>query len=115
MNHHTSTGEEMSDEAGKRQRLLIVDDSRVIRVTARKILQGHFETVEAVDGENAWELLNNAAPFSLIVSDLTMPNLDGYGLLERIRNSHLPQIREIPVIIITGANDSEATKVQPTL
>ena len=38
-----------------KQRLLIVDDSRVIRVTARKILRDHFETIEAVDGENAWE------------------------------------------------------------
>jgi two-component system cell cycle response regulator len=111
---HISTGGEMSDESGKKQRLLIVDDSRVIRVTARKILQDHFETVEAVDGENAWELLNNADPFSLIVSDLTMPNLDGFGLLKRIRSAHLPQIKDLPVIIITGANDSEATKERAT-
>ena len=104
----------MSDETGKKQRLLIVDDSRVIRVTARKILQDHFETVEAVDGENAWELLNNAGPFSLIVSDLTMPNLDGFGLLERIRSAHLPQIKNLPVIIITGANDSESIKARAT-
>ena len=104
----------MSDESGNKQRLLIVDDSRVIRVTARKILQDHFETVEAVDGENAWELLNNAGPFSLIVSDLTMPNLDGFGLLKRIRSAHLPQIKDLPVIIITGANDSEAIKERAT-
>ena len=104
----------MSDETGKKQRLLIVDDSRVIRVTARKILQDHFETVEAVDGENAWELLNNAGPFSLVVSDLTMPSLDGFGLLERIRSAHLPQIKNLPVIIITGANDSESVKERAT-
>ena len=104
----------MSDGTGKKQRLLIVDDSRVIRVTARKILQDHFETVEAVDGENAWELLNNAGPFSLVVSDLTMPSLDGFGLLERIRSAHLPQIKNLPVIIITGANDSESVKERAT-
>ena len=114
MNDHISTGGEMSDETGKKQRLLIVDDSRVIRVTARKILQDHFETVEAVDGENAWELLNNAGPFSLVVSDLTMPSLDGFGLLERIRNAHIPQIKNLPVIIITGANDSESVKERAT-
>ena len=100
----------MSDTPGNKQRLLIVDDSKVIRVTARKILRDHFETVEAVDGENAWEILNSSAPFSVIVSDLTMPNLDGFGLLERIRKSQQPHIREIPVIVITGANDSEAVK-----
>ena len=104
----------MDNESANKQRLLIVDDSKVIRVTARKILQNHFETVEAVDGENAWEMLNNSEAFSLVVSDLTMPNLDGYGLLERIRSSHLPHIKNIPVIIITGANDSESTKARAT-
>jgi diguanylate cyclase (GGDEF)-like protein len=44
-----------------------------------------------------------------VVSDLTMPNLDGFGLLKRIRSSHLPHVRELPVIIITGANDTEST------
>ena len=104
----------MSEESGAKQRLLIVDDSKVIRVTARKILQDHFKTVEAVDGENAWEILSNEEPFSLIVSDLTMPELDGFGLLERIRSSHLPHIQNIPVIVITGSNDSETVKDRAT-
>ena len=104
----------MSEESGKKQRLLIVDDSKVIRVTARKILQDHFETVEAVDGENAWEFLSNEEPFSLVVSDLTMPELDGFGLLERIRGSHIPHIQNIPVIVITGSNDSEVVKERAT-
>jgi two-component system cell cycle response regulator len=99
----------MSDNSKEKQRLLIVDDSKVIRVTARKILRDHFETIEAVDGENAWEILSSDSPVSLVVSDLTMPNLDGFGLLKRIRNSHLPHVRELPVIIITGANDTEST------
>jgi len=104
----------MSDISGNKQRLLIVDDSKVIRVTARKILQNHFETVEAVDGNNAWDILTSQKPFSLIISDLTMPKLDGFALLEKIRSSHLPQVRNLPVIIITGANDSEATMQRAT-
>ncbi len=99
----------MSENTTEKQRLLIVDDSKVIRVTARKILQDHFETVEAVDGENAWQVLNGMGPFSLVVSDLTMPKLDGYGLLEKIRTAHNPSIRELPVIVITGDNDSKTT------
>jgi two-component system cell cycle response regulator len=106
---HTNPGLGMSDNTKEKQRLLIVDDSKVIRVTARKILRDHFETVEAVDGENAWEILSSDSPVSLVVSDLTMPNLDGFGLLKRIRNSHLPHVRDLPVIIITGANDTEST------
>ena len=102
-------GPEMSDNSKEKQRLLIVDDSKVIRVTARKILRDHFETIEAVDGENAWEILNSDEPVSLVVSDLTMPNLDGFGLLKRIRSSQHPHVRDLPVIIITGANDTEST------
>ena len=104
------TNTTMSAKTGEKQRLLIVDDSKVIRVTARKILRDHFDTVEAVDGEKAWEVLSNDEPFALVVSDLTMPHLDGFGLLERIRSSLLPHVREVPVIIITGANDSETVK-----
>jgi two-component system cell cycle response regulator len=100
--------------ASKQQRLLVVDDSKVVRVTARKILGNHFETVEALDGENAWDILTSEAPFSLVISDLSMPNLDGFGLLERIRHTHLPHISNLPVIIITGANDSEAIKKRAT-
>src|SRR5210317_5038 len=98
----------------KKQRLLIVDDSRVIRVTARKILKDHFETVEAADGDEAWEILTGDETVSLVVSDLTMPNMDGFGLLEKIRGSHLPHVRDLPVIIITGANDSDSTMERAT-
>ena len=104
----------MNMTASKQQRLLIVDDSKVVRITARKILGDYFETVEALDGENAWDILTSEAPFSLVISDLSMPNLDGFGLLERIRHTHLPHISSLPVIIITGANDSEAIKERAT-
>ena len=104
----------MDKTASKQQRLLIVDDSKVVRITARKILGDHFETVEALDGENAWDILTSETPFSLVISDLSMPNLDGFGLLERIRHTHLPHISNLPVIIITGANDSEVIKERAT-
>lgn len=105
----------MSDNTVDKPRLLIVDDSKVIRVTARKILRDHFETTEAVDGENAWDIISSDEAFSMVVTDLTMPNLDGFGLIERIRTSPLPHVREIPVIVITGANDSETVKERARL
>jgi two-component system cell cycle response regulator len=114
MEHDRDTGTQMNETTREQQRLLIVDDSKVVRVTARKILRDHFETVEAVDGENAWDILTSEEPFSLVISDLSMPGLDGFGLLERIRQSPLTHIRDLPVIIITGSNDSEATKERAT-
>ena len=112
--HVITTDNQMSTTPGNKQRLLIVDDSKVIRVSARKILQKQFETVEASHGNNAFEILSAESPFSLVISDLTMPGLDGFGLLEKIRSSHLPHIRNLPVIIITGANDTDATMERAT-
>ena len=114
MEHSQNTETSMNSTTREQQRLLIVDDSKVVRVTARKILRDHFETVEAIDGENAWDILAGDELFSLVITDLNMPQLDGFGLLERIRNSPLPHIRDLPVIVITGANDSQATKERAT-
>lgn len=89
--------------------ILVVDDSRLIRLAARKILNGHFEVIEAEDGLAAWEILQQNRPISLVMSDLSMPNLDGLGLLARIRDAEGP-LRTLPVIILTGAEDDDGSK-----
>ena len=89
-------------ESAPRPTLLIVDDSRVMRVSLKKILKNDFELVEAVDGEDAWEKLQESPGIAGIFSDLSMPHLDGYGLLERVRNSEESRIRGLPFIVITG-------------
>ncbi|HEB59376.1 MAG TPA: response regulator [Gammaproteobacteria bacterium] len=90
--------------------LLVVDDSRVMRVSLRKILAAEFDVLEAEDGEQAWQLLASHDDVQVVLSDLSMPNLDGYGLLERIRASENPAIQSLPVIIITGKEDDAETK-----
>ncbi len=90
--------------------VLVVDDSRLMRVAARKILLTDFEVLEAEDGEIAWEMLLNNAGIRLVMSDLSMPNLDGLGLLEQIRHSAEPRINALPVIIVTGAEDDDGSK-----
>lgn len=90
--------------------ILVVDDSRLMRVAARKILKEHFEIIEAEDGEIAWERIQETTRFAVIMSDLSMPNLGGLGLLDRIRTSTNPYIRELPVVIVTGAEDDTAAK-----
>lgn len=90
--------------------VLIVDDSSVIRRAAVKILDQEFHVIEAVDGEKAWEVLKSNPAISLVFTDLGMPNMDGYELLETIRKSDDPAISNLPVIIITGAEDSEGAR-----
>jgi len=90
--------------------ILIVDDSRLMRVAARKILKDQFEILEAADGEIAWEMLEKESSISVVMSDLSMPNLDGLGLLKKIRESQETHLRNLPVIIVTGAEDDDGSK-----
>lgn len=90
--------------------ILIVDDSKVIRRAATKILQKEFEVVEAQDGEFAWEEIQKNKNIAVVFTDLGMPNMDGYELLEKIRNADDPMIANLPVIVITGAEESEGAR-----
>lgn len=85
--------------------LLVVDDSRVIRKAVAKILGEDFVLLEAEDGEAAWERLTTDERIAVMVTDIDMPRLDGYGLLCRLRAAEAPRLRELPVIVITGAED----------
>ena len=89
--------------------LLIVDDSRLMRHALKKILKDDFNLVEAADGEEAWEMLQAEPTIQAIFSDLSMPNLDGYGLLERVRNSGETRISRLPFIVITGKEGEHAS------
>ncbi|MEE9421660.1 MAG: response regulator [Gammaproteobacteria bacterium] len=90
--------------------ILVVDDSRLIRVAAKKILSSDFSVTEAKDGEDAWSILQAETSLQIVMSDLSMPNLDGLGLLSRLRKSEDPRLRDIPVIIATGAEDDDGSK-----
>ena len=86
-------------------RVLIADDSRIVRATLIKHIEGVFEVREASDGLEAWETLLIDPNIQIVLSDLTMPRLDGYGLLERIRSSKIPRIRSLPVVIVSGSQE----------
>ena len=88
-------------------RVLIADDSRIVRATLIKHIEGMFEFREALDGEEAWETLLIDPNIRVVITDLTMPKLDGYGLLKRIRSSKINRIREIPVVVVSGSDESE--------
>ena len=87
-------------------RMLIADDSRIVRATLMKHVQGLFEFREATDGEQAWEALLIDPHIRLLITDLSMPKLDGYGLLLRIRNSKITRIRDMPVVVVSGNDEA---------
>ena len=88
-------------------RVLIADDSRIVRATLIKRIEGLFEFREALDGEQAWETLLIDPTIRVVITDLTMPKLDGYGLLQRIRQSKISRIRNLPVVVVSGSDDAE--------
>ncbi len=88
-------------------RVLIADDSRIVRAMLIKHIHGLFEFREAVDGEQAWDTLLADSGIRVLITDLMMPKLDGYGLLRRIRACAISRIRELPVIVISGSDQLE--------
>ena len=104
----------MTESCSSKPMVLVVDDSRLMRLAARKILKNDFEILEAEDGEVAWDKLQDNNNITLVMSDLSMPNLDGLGLLKKIRESSQPELKELPVIIVTGAEDDDGSKKRPS-
>ena len=101
----------MSEKAQEqaKPRLIMVDDSRVMRSAASKMLGARFDVVVAENGLEGWKQIRHDQQIQVVFSDLSMPELDGYGLLEKIRTCDDPGIAGMPVIIVTGAeNDEEA-------
>src|SRR5262249_43619041 len=87
--------------------VLVVDDSRFVRITLRHIINGSVAVREEADGEAAWQALQSDDSIVMVFSDIDMPRLNGYGLIEPIRTSPQPCIRELPVVVFSGSDDQK--------
>jgi two-component system, chemotaxis family, sensor kinase CheA len=85
--------------------ILVVDDSMTTRMLEKSILDAHGYRVRvAVDGIEALEQLR-AEKADLVVTDIQMPRLDGFGLLKAMKED--PKLNRIPVIVVTSLERSE--------
>lgn len=92
-----------------KQRVLIVDDSKIVRTTISRLIRKSFDVREEINGETGWQAIASDPSIVVVFSDIQMPELDGFGMLERIRSSEDQRIRGMPVIMISG-DEEDATK-----
>jgi len=92
-----------------RPRVLIIDDSKFVRTTFRRILESSLEVREEADGEAGWQAIEGDPAVQLVFCDISMPRMDGFGVLRHIRGASDERIRQLPVIVISGDED-EATR-----
>jgi diguanylate cyclase (GGDEF)-like protein len=88
-------------------KVLLIDDSKLMRIAGTKMLGNEFNVVVAVDGNDGWQKIQQDTDIHVVFSDLNMPGMNGYELLKKIRSSDDEGIRNLPVIIVTGAEEDE--------
>ncbi len=100
----------IESEEQEKQHILVIDDSRVVRWQAGKLLEKDYQVHVAEDGQQAWEVLKENEQICLAFCDLQMPTMDGYQLLEKIRSSDDLRLVHLPVVVITGDADDQDVK-----
>ena len=100
----------MGEQSSQKPEILIVDDSKVIRKAATKMLGDGYVIHEAVDGRDGWQQIQQNASISVVFTDIQMPVVNGMELLANVRGSDDERIAGLPMIMITGQGDSEDAK-----
>jgi two-component system chemotaxis response regulator CheY len=85
--------------------ILTVDDSRTMRDMLRLALsEAGFQVVQAEDGQHGLEVLGTETP-DVIVTDINMPRLDGFGFIEGVRKTETH--RAVPILVLTTESDAD--------
>ncbi|CAB3866909.1 Sensor histidine kinase RcsC [Achromobacter aegrifaciens] len=94
-----------AEQARRRKRVLVVDDSLTVRELERKLLLNRgFDVAVAVDGMDGWNMLRSEA-FDLVVTDVDMPRMDGIELVSRIKAD--PKLQGLPVMVVSYKDREE--------
>lgn len=91
-------------------RILVVEDEPVARRVNVDALEelGFSNIRQAMDGQEALDILvGSRIPIDLVICDLTMPVMDGFAFVEKVRKSR-EYFRDVPIIMLTGSADANA-------
>ncbi|MGC9528275.1 MAG: hybrid sensor histidine kinase/response regulator, partial [Limnospira sp.] len=96
---------ESDGDRDRKSVILLVEDSIATRTQEKRILEAAgYEVVTAVDGLDGFNKLKSR-PFDAVISDVQMPNLDGFGLTAKIREHR--EYSELPIILVTSLASDE--------
>ena len=94
-----------------RQLILVVDDQEINRDTLEMILEEDYDLVFAENGQEALDVMyERCLDLSLVLLDLMMPVMDGYQVLERVRDDE--ELNHIPIIVLTADKSAELQALQ---
>ncbi|WP_456305433.1 response regulator [Gluconacetobacter diazotrophicus] len=88
-------------------RVLTIDDSRTMQGMLRKALEGNgYDVIQGGDGVEGIEVLKAASPSpNAIITDINMPRMDGFEVIEAVRK--MDQFKHLPIIVLTTESDPE--------
>jgi type II secretory ATPase GspE/PulE/Tfp pilus assembly ATPase PilB-like protein len=96
----------VADGRAAAKKVLLVEDEDALRRVMKDLLEREgFICFEAADGVKALDEIDRAAP-DIVVLDLNLPRLDGYGVLSHLRAR--PATQELPVIVLTAKGDEDS-------
>ncbi len=90
-------------------KILVIDDSRVIRMRVRDMLpQGNFEVIEAKDGVEGLDAIREQRP-NLIMLDFLLPRKSGWEVFQEIQAQ--PEFQHIPLVLMSGRKEEVTEKI----
>ena len=90
-------------------KILVIDDSRVIRNMVRDMLpKGNFQVLEAKDGVEGLDCIRQERP-NLIMLDFLLPRMSGWEVFQHIQNSS--ELQSIPLVLMSGRREEVAEKI----
>lgn len=89
----------------KSGKILIVEDDEFLRsLAAKRLEQDDYDVDVAVDGDEAVKYLGKNVP-DLVLLDLLLPEIDGFGVLEKMKK--IDEVKDVPVVVFSNLGDKE--------
>ncbi len=90
-------------------KILVIDDSKVIRMRVRDMLpEGNFDVIEAKDGLEGYNLIRDERP-NLIMLDFLLPKMSGWDVYQSVQNDQA--LKSIPLVLMSGRKEEVLEKI----